>query len=43
MSKGPDSAERTHHIHARADTLKWLVAQYSDFDALVGQYLSLSH
>jgi hypothetical protein len=44
MSKGPpESAERVQHIHAKADTLLWLVAQYKAFDALVAEHLTLRH
>ena len=44
MSEGSrGDPERTKHIHARADTIKWLVKQFSEFDNLCKEYLSLKH
>lgn len=39
----PDDEERVKHIHARADNIKWLVAQYKELDKLCERYLSLKH
>ena len=44
MSEGPrDDPERAKHIHARAETIKWLVKQIGEFDNLCADYLSLRH
>lgn len=43
MSSGPASDERTRHIHARAETIKWLVKQYDEFDRICKPYLHLRH
>lgn len=43
MSKDSSEPERIKHVHARAETMTWMVAQYKDFDALVAKYLSLRH
>lgn len=43
MSKGSSDPERTRHIYAKAETLKWLVAQYKVFDELVAEHLTLQH
>lgn len=43
MMEGPRDNESTKHIHARADTIKWLVAQYQEFDKLCAKYLRLEH
>lgn len=43
LSKDPSEPERIQHVHARAETFKWMVAQHKDFDALVAKYLVLRH
>ena len=44
MSEGrTNDNERVKHIHARAETMKWLVAQYKEFDKLCADYLTLKH
>ena len=44
MSEGrPDDEERVKHIHARADAIKWLIAQYKELDKFCESYLSLKH
>ncbi len=43
MSDGPAGEERTKHIYAAADTLKWLMAQYKEFDKMCEEYLALGH
>lgn len=43
MSSGPPSDERTHHIQTRVETLKWLAAQFREFDELCSPYLQLKH
>lgn len=43
MSKGSAGPERSRHIQERADTLKWMITQYKEFDALVANYLTLKH
>ena len=35
--------ERIENIHARGETMKWLVAQYKDLDKLCEPYLTLTH
>lgn len=43
MSQGEPSEERSHHVRARAETMKWLVAQYSELDRQCAGYLTLEH
>lgn len=43
MSKDSADPERLQHIQARAETMKWMMKQYEEFDALVSKYLSLRH
>ena len=38
-----DRDERTKHIHLEAETLKWLVKQYSVLDDMCSKYMSLGH
>jgi hypothetical protein len=43
MSEGPPSDERNKHVRARAETMKWLMAQHKELDRLCGPYLELKH
>ncbi|MBX9403027.1 hypothetical protein K4L06_17095 [Lysobacter sp. BMK333-48F3] len=43
MLSSTDREERSKHIHARAETIKWLVEQYDELDKLCGPYLRLKH
>lgn len=43
MSDSSDRNERTTHIRAKAETVKWLVAQYREFDKVCTSYLALKH
>ena len=43
MSSGPAGDERARHIHARAETFRWLADQYKEFDKLCSPYLQLRH
>lgn len=43
MSSGPASDERTRHVHARAETFRWLVDQYEELDKICSPYLLLKH
>lgn len=38
-----DHEERRKHIHLQAETLKWLVAQYSVLDRMCAKYMTLGH
>lgn len=38
-----NSEERTKHIHREAETLKWLMNQYSALDDMCSKYMSLGH
>ena len=35
--------ERTKHIHLRAETMKWLMSQYTEFDTLCAPDMQLRH
>ena len=43
MSSSSSGDERTKHVHARAETMKWLMAQYKEIDNLCAPYLQLKH
>ena len=43
MSEGPPSEERNEHVRARAETMKWLIAQHKELDRLCAPYLKLKH
>lgn len=43
MSKDSETPERSKHIQERAETMKWMIRQYKEFDALVENYLTLKH
>jgi hypothetical protein len=43
MLEGPPSEERKTHATARGETMKWLISQHSEFDALCAKYLKLRH
>jgi hypothetical protein len=43
MLESPPGDEHTRHILARAETRKWFVRQYTEFDKLCAVYLSLKH
>lgn len=43
MSEGPPSEERNEHVRARAETMKWLIAQHKELDRLCAPYLKLEH
>ncbi|PXX93811.1 hypothetical protein DIT71_03160 [Marinobacter vulgaris] len=41
--EGPSSEEKKQHAAARGETMKWLISQHSEFDALCAKYLKLRH
>lgn len=43
MSKDSEDPERSKHILERAETMKWMIRQHKEFDALVESYLTLKH
>lgn len=43
MSKGSGDPERVKHIQERAETMKWMISQHKEFDAMVESYLTLKH
>ena len=43
MSKDSETPERSKHIQERAETMKWMIRQNKEFDALVENYLTLKH
>lgn len=43
MMEDLHSAERTKHVHARAEIMKWLMKQFKDFDQLCVKYLTIEH
>lgn len=43
MSKDSEDPDRAKHIQERAETMKWMIRQYKEFDELVEKYLMLRH
>ena len=43
MLKEPPGEERSKHVRERAETMKWLVAQFKEFYQLCSKYLTLKH
>lgn len=43
MSKDHKEPDRSEYIKERAETMKWMIRQHEEFDALVEQYLTIRH
>lgn len=43
MLEGHPGEDRKTHTAARGETMKWLISQHSEFDALCAKYLKLQH
>ncbi|WP_417534974.1 hypothetical protein [Marinobacterium stanieri] len=43
MSKDHKEPDRSKYIKERAETMKWMIRQHEEFDALVEQYLTIRH
>lgn len=42
-SSNGDSEKRSKHIHLQAETLQWLVSQYSVLERMCAKYMTLGH